>query len=266
MATSSWPTLTNSTTASAIDVEAKFDAMEGDIVPMDSAGSFTNDTFNIGTSTAEWANIYASNAHVDAIRTRTVSKSSDYSATADDHTILVDASAGTVSIFFPTAVSNTGTNYLIKKTDSSANPVFLDPSGTETIDGVTTTNLYCQYNYIEIDSDGTNWSVINKDMKCIQQIGDWDMDTNNSATITAAVPSTKFRNCELVIRNDGDDIHRVAPQISAAGTSAVCMNAILATSSSHFISLFRVTSGPFDNTDHNATSYNRGYVNYDYSL
>lgn len=53
MAGTTWPTLVAGQKARAADVEAKFDWMEGDIVPM-SGGNLTNGAYDLGTSTAAW--------------------------------------------------------------------------------------------------------------------------------------------------------------------------------------------------------------------
>lgn len=58
MATSTLPSFTNSTTADAADIENFKSSIVGDIVPMDAAGTFTGDTFNLGTTTAHWENVF----------------------------------------------------------------------------------------------------------------------------------------------------------------------------------------------------------------
>ena len=48
----------------------------------------------------------------------------------------------------------------IKKIDSGAGKVIIDPSGSATIDGSTTKELTMQYDCITIQYDGTNWHII----------------------------------------------------------------------------------------------------------
>jgi len=62
MAGSSWPTLTAGNKARASDVEAKFDWIEGNIVPM-TGGNTTDGAFDLGTSLARWRSLYTS-SHV----------------------------------------------------------------------------------------------------------------------------------------------------------------------------------------------------------
>jgi len=80
----------------------------------------------------------------------------DYTA-AYDAVIRCDASAGAFTVSLPTASGITGKAYLIKKVDSSANAITIDPYGTETIDGAATITLASQYDTVIIVSDGTNW-------------------------------------------------------------------------------------------------------------
>lgn len=68
---------------------------------------------------------------------------------------LVDATGGNIIIDFPTAVGNTAL-YTIKKVDSSANTVTLDPSGAETIDGYATQTIRFQNTSVDIYSDNAN--------------------------------------------------------------------------------------------------------------
>ena len=73
------------------------------------------------------------------------------------HTILVDASGGNITITLP--APTTGKVYIIKKIDNTANTVTID-AGTQTIDGVNTKTLSAQYEVLRIQSDGNNWYVI----------------------------------------------------------------------------------------------------------
>lgn len=57
MAGTTWPSLTAGKKAKASEVESKFDWIEGSIAPMN-GGSMTNSAYDLGTSTAHWANIY----------------------------------------------------------------------------------------------------------------------------------------------------------------------------------------------------------------
>lgn len=83
-----------------------------------------------------------------------------YSITFEDYVILCDASSGAFSVTLPTAGSNTGRIYYIKKIDSSSNAVTVDGNGSETIDDGTTASITIQYEVITVQSDGSQWYIL----------------------------------------------------------------------------------------------------------
>lgn len=76
------------------------------------------------------------------------------------HIVTVDATTGNSTINLPTAVGISGTEYVIKKTDATANTVTIDGATTETIDGATTKVLSNQYDFVQIQSDGADWVIV----------------------------------------------------------------------------------------------------------
>ena len=55
MAVTTWNTLINSTTCSALDVMENFESVIGSLAPMNSTGAFTTGVYDVGTSTARWS-------------------------------------------------------------------------------------------------------------------------------------------------------------------------------------------------------------------
>ncbi len=88
-----------------------------------------------------------------------VTKTGNYTATADDYMILVDATAGAVTITLPAVAGATRRIYIIKKIDSSINTVTIDGNAAETIDGTTTKVLATQYSSLTIQCDAATWWV-----------------------------------------------------------------------------------------------------------
>ncbi len=84
---------------------------------------------------------------------------SPYTAALTDYHISCDTSSGAITVNLPVA-SNTGKIYVIKKSDSSANAVTIDADGTETIDGNVTYTLSNQYDFVVLQSSGTEWKII----------------------------------------------------------------------------------------------------------
>jgi hypothetical protein len=89
------------------------------------------------------------------------------------------------------------------------------------------------------------------------EIGDWNMDTTDSVTITHGV--VNFTSITLhnisIINDDGSTIQQLTLYSGGAAPEGY-FGSITSTT----IQLFRVASGSFDTTDYNATSYNRGYI------
>jgi len=89
-----------------------------------------------------------------------VAKAANYTATADEYAITVDASGAARTITIPNAATLVvGKVFVIKKIDSSANNVTI-AIATGTVDGVASISFNTQYQSYTIISDGTNWHVI----------------------------------------------------------------------------------------------------------
>jgi len=86
-----------------------------------------------------------------------VKVTSDYNASIND-AVLVDASGGLVTITLPAPVKDAV--ILIKKIDTTNNPVDIVPSGTELIDGQNKQTLDTPFEAIALLSDGENWYII----------------------------------------------------------------------------------------------------------
>jgi len=89
-------------------------------------------------------------------------KSANYTLTQTDHTILVDAIAGDITITLPAVSWKSWQEYNIKKIDaSSTSKVIITPAGAETIDGETSrTLLPAQWVSITLVTDWNNWFLI----------------------------------------------------------------------------------------------------------
>lgn len=85
-------------------------------------------------------------------------KTTTYTITASDGTILGNHATVAFTITLPTAVSITGRTYTIKNINAAT--VTVGTTSSQTIDGVTTYTLATQYKYVTVQSDGANWQVI----------------------------------------------------------------------------------------------------------
>lgn len=99
-------------------------------------------------------------ATTTGLSTAIVTKTGTYTATTADFTILCDATTGSFSVNLPAAASNSGRIYNVKKIDSSANTVTIDPNASETIDGASTKVINTQYVNIQFQCNGTAWYTL----------------------------------------------------------------------------------------------------------
>ena len=76
-----------------------------------------------------------------------------------DDVLLVDTTAGNVTLTLPPAVSSRGQWFEVKKL-VAANTVTIDGYGAETIDGSATLAWTAQYQAYTVYSDGTEWWVV----------------------------------------------------------------------------------------------------------
>lgn len=145
------PTLANGAATGA--------ALGSDVATLTGSQTLSNKTLQLPviTNFSNAAHDHSSAAGGGLTRAAVVSKTAAYTATDSDDVILVDATAGAVTITLPTAVGRAGKRYTIKKIDSSANAVTIDPNGTETIDRAATVVLGAQDAAAIIESDNANW-------------------------------------------------------------------------------------------------------------
>lgn len=79
--------------------------------------------------------------------------------TDQHHTVKGDASGGPITFTLPAAASVPRRIYRLKKIDASANAVTVDANGAELIDGALTAVIAAQWDSIDVQSDGTVWSI-----------------------------------------------------------------------------------------------------------
>ena len=90
-----------------------------------------------------------------AVKTITNSDS-PYTTTNRDSTILADTTLGSITVIVPTMYN--GRKYIVKKVHAS-NTVTIDPDSGN-VDGASTKALSSIYDFVEIQSDGSNWFII----------------------------------------------------------------------------------------------------------
>lgn len=117
--------------------------------------------FQYDSTAAKWYQIsYIPPASTSSVSVST--KTTTYSITTSDSVILCDATSAAFTVTLPTASGNTGKTFTIKKIDSSSNIVTIATTSSQTIDGVTTQKLFARYDTSIVQSDGSNWVIINR--------------------------------------------------------------------------------------------------------
>jgi hypothetical protein len=94
-----------------------------------------------------------------------VTEDDDYTATSSDYTILADAGIRSVNITLPSASSNTGQIFIIKRIDAPAGgrTIAIYPSGSDNLDQYTSASpktLGSQWDSIMVQSNGSDWFII----------------------------------------------------------------------------------------------------------
>lgn len=101
-------------------------------------------------------------------------KSADYTVLDTDgiRTVLMTTGASDRTVTLPTVADNTNRIITVKKVDSGTGDIIVDGEGAETIDGVTTIDIPSENEFLSIQSDGTTWHVIAKDIRVGFRVND----------------------------------------------------------------------------------------------
>ena len=90
-----------------------------------------------------------------------VTKSSSYTLTADNYSVLCNSTTGGFTVTLPGASGCAGRVYVVKKVSGDGSLITIHASGTDNIDGASNQYIYAPYSYFTIQSDGaSSWSII----------------------------------------------------------------------------------------------------------
>jgi hypothetical protein len=123
-------------------------------------------------------------AEIKTFALHDVAKSAAYTVTDSDGAsiVYVTTSSTDRTITLPTASANAGRAITIKKVDSGTGKVTVDGEGAETIDGEASLDLLTQYDWVQVQCNGTAWFIING--------GGPDVITTYSVTSAAALSTS----------------------------------------------------------------------------
>jgi hypothetical protein len=152
-------TITTGTTRKKVALYDDSSGATGDLYYRDATGNFvrlpvgsSGKTLRVASGVPAWADADVTFA--------TSTKTSNYTITGTDVVIFANATSGNVTITLPTASSNAGYRFYIKRIDGSGNTCSVARSGSDTIDGQTSISLDLQYTSLTVVSDGSAWYII----------------------------------------------------------------------------------------------------------
>lgn len=133
-------------------------AWEEDILDLNLNNLSDDDILQYDRNSGKWENVQPEDTEGSDKNVTIVTD--NYTIRSLDDLILVDASSNNITISVPSATSNPGKEFDIKKIDSTSNEVIVDAYNAETIDGELTQIIDCQYDTMDIVSTSTNWVII----------------------------------------------------------------------------------------------------------
>jgi hypothetical protein len=175
---------------------------------------------------------------------QTATKTTTYTTTNADDTVPCDATSGVFTVNVHTAAGNTGERITIKKIDSTFNIVTVDFNSSETGDGRTTIKLSTQYEAVTLESNGTNWYVLDRYIK-----SEWAAYT---PTITHSSGAATNFTATGFWRRVGDNIE-MRGQMLFSGTSSSFTDIVASLPSGLTIDAAKLPSQSFQPVGYGAT-------------
>lgn len=149
-------------------------------------------------------------------------------------------------------VTGSGTNNTVplwNGTSGLDNSILTEASGVMTCGGVLSTTTGLRF---------PDQSTTTLTLKRVS-IGDWDMNSNQNVSVAHGLSATEWKTIigtSITVRNDADTGYYDLYTQSGSGNVGGSIDYYDSTN----IVLFRGSTGGFNNTDFNSTSYNRGWV------
>lgn len=128
---------------------------------------------------------------IEAVSSTTINLTS-----ASTPTVLCNALSNPITVNLPLASTCEGVMYVIKKVDTSANTVTVQPAGSDKIDGASTYVISQQFLTVSIQSDGSAWFILEVS----------NTDVNGEVTARMNADSTLQANIysEITARSNAD--------------------------------------------------------------
>lgn len=126
-----------------------------------------------------------------------VTKTGAATLTASEAVVLADATSAAFTLTLPSVASSPYTIFFIKKIDAAlANPVTIQGTGGQTIDGLTSIRLDKRGEAVMLESDGSNWRVLGRNQYSFlnyrtkgSTLNQWYTSPNTGTALTTGAPS-----------------------------------------------------------------------------
>lgn len=142
---------------------ADIDFRSAVIVPAPTAGGHaaTKTYVDAQASAATSSALSTAAGLYDTLDSPVVAKTASYTLVDTDRVVIFNTASGAMTATLPTAVGRGGQKFVIKKLGgTTANPLTIDPNGSQTIDGALTEVISVAGGFREIISDNANWHII----------------------------------------------------------------------------------------------------------
>lgn len=123
-----------------------------DMTDVNVSAPANNEVLKYSSSTSKWIN--GTNSTVPC---SSVTKTTSYTLTTSDCTVIFNTTSGALIATLPTAV---GSSVIYNVKRSGASNLTINTTSSQTIDGDTTAVLIVSNTSLQLHSDGSNWRVI----------------------------------------------------------------------------------------------------------
>lgn len=196
-----------------------FNSSTQGVVPASGGG-----TTNFLRADGTWAAPPAGGSSNFAVATKTA----NYTLTTNDKLVLADAAGGAFTLTLPTAVGNTGIEFIIKRIDAAlTNLVTIATTSSQTIDGKTTVTINDTGVVSVFVSDGSNWRLTEEDSYDVSNfrakgstLNRWYSCAVTSVAATTLAPTINNLRASPFVITKTTTIDQMAINVTAAGASS----------------------------------------------
>jgi hypothetical protein len=113
--------------------------------------------------------------------------------------------------------------------------------------------------YVDLASGGVAWKSVN--------IGDWNMDTNESISVPHGLSATEWktiRSVDAIVRSDDDTVYHPIDAASVSPLDSAPQGGVRQINDTNIV-LARALNGLFDGPTFDSIAYNRGFVRLQYT-